>query len=983
MAFVTPRRSLLALSLLLTLAACAPSREVVAPEPEPEAPVVPGVDPALLAQPLGLDPAVRTGTLPNGLTYYVRRNAEPAARAELRLAVDVGSILEDEDQLGLAHFVEHMAFNGTERFPEQALVDFLEGIGMRFGPDLNAYTSFDETVYMLQVPTDSAGLLETGFEVLKEWASAVALTDAEIEKERGVVLEEWRMGRGAGARIRDQQFPVLFADSRYAERLPIGDPDVIRTAPPEALRRYYEEWYRPDLMSIVAVGDFDPDRIEALIRETFGPLENPPEPRPREAFEVPAHDETRFAIATDPEQTTTSVGVIYKEPAERDATVGGFRDRLAQRLFDRMLNMRLYELSQRANPPFVAAFVGKGGFVRPVDALFLQALVQDGGVPAGLDALATEAERVRRFGFTETELEREKADLLREYEVAFNERDKTESRRLASELVDHFLEDEPMPGIEREFDLAGMLLPTIALAEVNALAQELVSEANRVVLVSAPEGGEVPDEAQLRQVLAAVEAKDLEPYEDAVSAEPLVAAPPAPGAIVGESVYENGAGVTEWVLENGVRVVLRPTDFKNDEVLMTAFSPGGTSLAPDSLFRAAAVASAAANVGGVGAFSATDLGKKLAGQAVQVSPYVSEREEGLTGSASPQDLETLFQLVHLYFTAPRADSSAFEAYRQRVEAFIRNRSAQPEAVFSDTLQATLAQYHPRRLPLTVETLRRIELGEALGFYRDRFRDAGDFTFVFVGAFDPEAIAPLVEQYLATLPVAPREEAPRDLGIRPPEGVVEKVVRRGIEPKARVQLVFSGALDHRPDLPLPAADSLLASVDSAEVVDFAAEREAARRERYLLGAMADALRIRLREELREDRGGVYGVGVSANADRQLGTYTVAIGFGADPERVDELTAAVFEQIEHFQQEGPDAETVHKVQEADRRAQDVALRRNEHWLGALANAYRHDEPAEAHLYRTDLIQSLTPEAIREAAARYLDRQRYVEVVLLPEE
>lgn len=973
-----PRCSLLVLAFALALAACAPSREVAAPEAPAAAP---GLDPAMLAAPLGLDPEVRTGTLANGLTYYVRRNAEPADRAELRLVVDVGSILEDEDQLGLAHFVEHMAFNGTERFPELDLVNFLEGLGMRFGPDLNAYTSFDETVYMLQVPTDSAGLLETGLEVLQEWAGAVTLSDVEIEKERGVILEEWRLGRGAGARIRDQQFPVLFAGSRYAERLPIGDPEIIRSAPPEALRRFYRDWYRPELMAVVAVGDFEPARVEALIRETFSALEGPAEPRPREAFAVPAHEATRFAIATDPEQTTTSVGVIYKEPAERDATVGGFRHRLTQRLFNRMLNARLYELSQGAEPPFVAAFVGRGGFVRPVDALFLQALVQEGGLARGLDALATEAERVRRFGFTETELEREKADLRREFEVAFNEREKTESRRLAAGLVELFLEEEPAPGAARAFELAELLLPTIALAEVDALAQELVSEANRVVLVAAPEGSEVPQEDALRAVLAAAEAKELAPYEDLLSAEPLVAAPPAPGRITGESAYENGVGLLEWTLENGARVVLRPTDFKNDEVLLSAFSPGGTSLAPDSLFRAAEAASAAANAGGVGAFSATDLGKKLAGQAVQLSPFVSEREEGLNGRASPQDLETLFQLVHLYFTAPRADSSAFEAYRQRLEAFLRNRGAQPEAVFSDTLQATLAQYHPRRMPLTPEALGRIELAEAMAFYRERFRDAGDFTFVLVGAFEPAEVAPLVERYLATLPSEGREEAPRDLGIRPPEGVVRKVVRRGIEPKARVQIVFSGELEHRPELMLP--DSLLAEMDSSAVAHLAAERGAARRERFVLGALADALRIRLREELREDRGGVYGVAVNAGPDRLLGTYTLAIGFSADPERVEELTAALFDEIEHVQQEGPDAETVRKVQEADRRAQDVALRRNPHWLSALANAYRYDEPPEAYLYETDLIQALSPEALREAARRYLDRSRYVEVVLMPEE
>lgn len=967
------------LSLLLVLASCSATEPVVQP-------AAPAVETGLLAEPLGLDPAVRTGTLPNGLTYFVRRNAEPRERAELRLVVDAGSVLEDDDQRGLAHFLEHMAFNGTERYEKQELVDYLESLGMRFGPDLNAYTSFDETVYMLQVPTDSAGLLETGFEILSEWAGRIALEPEEIEKERGVVLEEWRLGRGAQARVFDRHFPVLVGGSRYAERLPIGTPDVIRTAPPEAFRRFYETWYRPGLMAVVAVGDFDPDAVERAIRATFSGLEYPADAEERPTFPVPSHDDTRVSIATDPELTATSVTVYFKQPPTDGRTVGAYRDRLRQRLYNRMLNARLYERTRLADPPYIGAFTGKAGLVRAADTYVMQALVEDGGVLRGLDAVLTEAARVRRHGFTETELERTKADLLRELEVAFNERETTRSADFAGELVSLFLEDEPAPGIAREYALAQELLPTITVAELDALAERVTGEADRVVLVSAPEkeGVAVPTEADLRAVFADVEAKEIEPYDDAVSAAPLVAEPPAPGGIASVSEYEDGSGITEYVLENGARVVLKPTDFKADEVLFAAISRGGSSLVADSLSRAAQQAAAAVGVGGLGPFSATELDKKLAGQAVRVQPYVGEQEEGLVGSAAPSDLETLFQLVHLHFTAPRADADAFDAFKQRYAGLIANRSAQPEAVFSDTLQATLAQGHPRRRPLTVDDVNALRLDAALGVYRDRFADASDFTFALVGAFEPAAVEPLVRQYLATLPASGREEEARDLGIRPPGGVVEKTVRRGIEPRARVQLVFPGTLDVRLDT-LAVTDTLLINGEAVPVADsiYAARVASARAERYLLGALADALRIRLREELREDRGGVYGVGVSARPDRLTGTYTVSVGFGADPERVDELVEAVRAEIERFQEEGSTEDVLQKVKEADRRAQQLALRDNRAWLGAITSAYPHGEAPMAYVDRSDLIERLSYGALRGAAQRYLDLDRYVKVVLLPEE
>lgn len=917
-------------------------------------------EPVPLDEPLGLDPAVRTGVLPNGLTYFVRRNTEPRNRAELRLAVDAGSVLEEEDQRGLAHLLEHMAFSGTERFPEQELVRFLERTGMRFGPDVNAYTSFDETVYLLQLPTDDAELFATGLEVLREWAGAITLDPDAIDRERGVVLEEWRVGRGAGARIQDQQVPVLFGDSRYAERLPIGDPEVIRRAPPERLRAFYETWYRPDLMAVVAVGDFDPEEVAARIRTLFADLPARPGAPPRPTFDVPAPAGTRFAIATDPEQTATVVELLHFVPARRLETVGDYRAALVDQLYVQLLNARLRELTRRPGAPFLAGLAFQGGFVRPVDAYGLAAVAPEGGVPRALEALLMEAARIRAHGFTETEFARARADLLRAYEQAYRERETTPSRVFADALVRLFLEGEAEPGIEREFALVRQLLPTIAREEVEARAEAVLGEGHRVVLVAAPETEPPPTEAELRAVLQAVAAVEPEPYEDAVPEGPLVAEPPQPGTIVAVRVFDD-LEVTEWTLSNGARVVLRPTDFRADEVLLTAFRPGGLSVYPDSLARAGRFAAAAVTVSGVGDFSATDLERVLAGRAVAVGPYIGEHEQGVTGRASPDDLDVLFQLVHLHLTAPRRDPEAFAAYQERTATALRTRQASPVAAFQDAITAALTQDHPRTRPATPEEVLALDLDDLLALYTERFRTASDLTLVLVGAFEPQTVAPLVERYVASLPTDPAAaERPRARGIGPPDGPTEVTVRRGLEPQARVQLVFHGLLRYQAE-------------------DAHAE---ARRERFLLSALAEALAIRLREELREERGGVYGVGVNATTNRVEGTYQVAIGFATDPERVDELVAAALAEVRAFQTEGPDADVLARVLEAGRRGEETGLRQNATWRAALATAWRHGERPEQVLFREDLRAQITPETLR-AMAAYLDPERLVRVVLLPQD
>ncbi len=911
--------------------------------------------PSGAAAPLPFDPSITHGVLPNGLAYYVRPNHKPEKRAELWLVVNAGSVLEDDDQQGLAHFVEHMAFNGTRRFAKQQIIDYLESIGMRFGADLNAATSFDDTIYNLTVPTDRPDAFAKGLDILQDWASGLTFDDQEIDRERGVVIEEWRLGRGADGRIRDRQLPVLFHGSRYAERLPIGKKEILEKAPHDALRRFYRDWYRPDLMAVIAVGDFpDPQAVATMIRERFAGLANPRHERPRRLYPVPPHAQTLYAIATDPEATATSIAVYHKEPQQPQSSAADYRRSLVERLYHSMLNARLDELGQQADPPFLWAASGEGRSVRTADTVFQGAGVKDGGVLRGLDALLTEIERVRRHGFTLTELEREKADVLRGYEQAYAERDKQESRDFADELSRNFLEGESAPGIAAELDLARAQLPTITLDEVNRLAARWTSPESRVVLVSAPERHDAPPPAEgdLRAVFAAVAGRDVPAYVDRTLAGPLVPEPPKPGTIVARSTIPE-IGVTEWRLSNGVRVLLKPTDFKNDEILLAGFQPGGHSLVPDSEFLSASIGTSLLRVGGLGRFDEVALQKALAGKVASAGASVSELEQDASGEASPQDAETMFELLYLSMTAPRRDPAAEAAALAKLRADLEDRLRSPGAVYGDRLREALSSGHFRRRPLDPSRLGEIHLDQAYDIFRQRFADANGFTFVIVGNLDLAKLEPLVLTWIGGLPSAGRHETWRDIGVPLPALPARIEVRKGIEPKAQVSLVWTG----------PA--------------------EWSRESSYDLDALADVLRIRLREVLREDKGGVYGVGVSGSVtDRPQGRFSFRIGFGCAPERVDELVAAALAEVRSLRDQPVAESYTAKVRETDRREREVSLKRNGFWVDALLSYLEHGVDPRLILRYDELVERSTPAHVEETARRFLDPDRYLLGVLRPE-
>lgn len=912
--------------------------------------------PAGLESPIPVDPNVKIGKLDNGLTYYIRHNEKPEDRLELRLVVNAGSILEDPDQLGLAHFVEHMAFNGTKNFEKNEIINYLQSIGVQFGADLNAYTSFDETVYILPIPADDEKIVDQGLQILEDWAHNLTFEGEEIDKERGVVIEEWRLGQSGERRMLDKYLPVIYKDSRYAERLPIGTRESLENFSHESIKRFYKEWYRPELMAVVAVGDVDVRDMEAKIKQYFGRIPAAEGPRPREEFKVPAHSETYVSIQTDKEAAYTQARLYFKTDPKYATSAQDYRDYLVERMFTGMLNKRLQELTREANPSFIFASTSYGGtWARTKHAFQAFAVMNEKGIKEGLQSVIMEIERVRRHGFTPGELKRYKMDVIKSYEVAYNERNKTESESYVDEYVNNFLEKEPIPGIEWEYNFAKQHIDGIGLDEVNALSEKWITKENRVVVITAPdkEGVVLPTEEEVKTALNKARIMKADPYEDAEIGESLMTELPDPGRITGEKKNE-ALGITEIELSNGVKVFLKPTDFKNDEIVMTTWSPGGHSLASDADYLSASNATSLVMEAGVADYDANTLQKLLAGKSLRVFPFIRELSEGVQGSTTPTDMEAFFQLTHLYLTNPRQDEKAFQSFIAKNKSILGNLMANPQYYFADQVQRTLSGDNPRGggFP-TEEDLDKIKLETAYSFYMERFADFSDFTFWFVGAFEVDSIKPMLEQYIATLPSSGRKDKWKDLGIRPPAAPLEKVVKKGVDEKSQVVLYW--------DTPQPFN----------------------RKDAYYLESFGEVMNIKLIELLREEKSGVYGVGAGAGAENMpYDHYSFQVGFPCAPENVEELTAETVAALKKFQTEGISDEDVKKVKEGQRRELEVNLKDNSYWANTLrVYHYQGWDPAEI-LQTGQRIEALNAKDVQEAAKKYVDPDKYIRIVLMPE-
>lgn len=894
---------------------------------------------------------MKAGVLPNGLHYYILPHHKPENRAFMWLAVNAGSVLEDDDQRGLAHLDEHMAFNGTARFPKQDIVNYIQDIGMRFGADLNAYTNFDETVYQLEVPTDKPEFVGKGMDILRDWAGDVAYDPKEVEAERGVVLEEWRLGLGANRRIFDKESKVLFAGSRYAERITIGDANTIEHAPKDTVQRFYKDWYRPDLMAVFVVGEIDPAAIEKQITERFGSLKNPDKERARIHGEVPKPGAVRVSIVTDHEATASDVDVYDVVATRPNASAADYRRTMVEGLYSAIMAERFAILRKKADAPFRRAGSRAGRVVREIDGLITSGSAKTGKVEDTLRAMLTEVRRVELHGFTQAELDRAKVNAARGAEEEEITYPTSQGRTRVAELVRHFLTGESVIGPRAEHAMVDKYLPTITLAEVNKVATQFGTK-NRSVLISAPDGTALPTQDKVLAILDEVGKSSPTAWADKPPAKTLMDTPPTAGKITKETKNDK-VGTTEWTLSNGARVIVKPTDFEKDSVVLQAWSPGGEALAKDKEWPSDRFAVELADVGGIGQFDTDDLRKVLTGKQATATVNIGETGESIGGAASVKDVETMFQLVYLRATAPRRDDEAIGVWRDSQVESLRNQQNSPEFKFAREASKFIYKNNPRRIALEPKDVENIDVDKAFAFYKDRFGDVSDFTFVIVGAVDLDKLKPLVETYLASLPGKGRKEAEKDLGIRKISGAQKKEWKFGEAPKASVRLDF-----HNDET-------------------WSRDKE---RDMTILGQV---LSIRLRENLREDKSGVYGVGAGGGISRaphQERSFTVR--FGCKPDRVDELADAVLKEIDDLEKNGIKQDYLDKVKATFLRQRETELKTNRFWVGWLLSAAKYGDDPALILETEPVVARMKSDLVVAAAKKYLNRKELLEVVLKPE-
>jgi zinc protease len=909
-----------------------------------------------LNAPIPSDPNLRTGKLPNGLTYFIRKNNKPENKVELRLVVNVGSTAERDDQQGLAHFLEHMAFNGTKNFKKNELVSYLQSIGVSFGSHLNAYTSFDETVYMLSIPTDKPGLLDKGILVLSDWASSLTLDPEEVQKERGVVLEELRIGKGADQRMRDRYFPKMFKGSIYADRLPIGKAEVLQNFDIKVLRDFYEDWYRPDLMAVVIVGSLDPDEMESKIKASFSDIKAKRPAKKLPAPTVPDHKETLIAIETDKEASVTQAQLVFKREPDPAKTLADFRQQLVRTYFNGMLNARFDEIRQSPDPPFVFGGGGFSSLVRNKGSFNAFGVTDAKSLTRTIGVFLDETNRVKQFGFTAPEFERMKQRYSASLENRYRERDKTDSWMHADTYAQLFLLDRRSPGVEFEYDFHRQVVPTITLAEINTLAKDAITPENRVIVVTGPEkqGVKYPTEAEILDLLKRADTAKLTPYVDNVVTEPLVGEL-ATTATIKEERTDAGLGITYWELSNGVKVALKPTDFKADQIVMRAFSPGGLSLVPDAHAFSGVFLGQVAGESGVKKLTRPQLTKMMAGKQAFASISLSDQFEYLNGSSTPKDLETMLQLAYLQFQQVNFEPGAFDSFISKQKQFLPNLIANPQSYFSKEVTKTMSGNHPRSIafPPTEEELSSAKLEHIKAIYADRFADASDFTFVFVGSFEADKMKPLILKYLGNLPSRRRVETWKDLGIRPPEGKLEKVIRKGVDQKSLVQIMFTGTTPY----------------DRKEARD--------------ISALGELLTIKLIEILREEKGGVYGVGAFGSlAKIPYERYSFTVSFPCGPENVESLTAAALAEIVKVQNGEIDDKDVEKVKEARRVRLREEFRRNEYWANSIVTNLSQGTQIYSQEELELNVGLITKDELQKAAKKFLKLDQMKKFVLMPE-
>jgi len=909
-----------------------------------------------LEQPAPMDPEIRYGVLDNGMTYYIRHNEEPKDRASFYIIQNVGALLENDDQNGLAHFLEHMAFNGTKHFEGKGILNTLEKRGVAFGRNINAYTAFTETVYNLsEVPTTDPGLIDTCLLVLNDWSHYLLLSDEEINNERGVITEEWRTRRNATFRMRSQWFPVLFKGSKYAVRDVIGDTTVIRYHQPETLRNFYHDWYRTDLQAIAIVGDIDVNVVEGKVKELFSKIPKVENPKQKPDFTIPNHDETYFVLATDKEATQSQITIYTLLPQEKKLPkdLNFLRDQIIESLYSMMTGTRIQELLQKGVPPFVNGYTQKSGFVRGYDTYVIGTAANPNEEAKALEAILIETERVKRHGFVNSELERAKANMLTGIESNYKQRDKINNESYCSEISDLFLTGQPSTGIDFYYPFAKAILPTITAEEISAKAKEWIKETNRTIVITGPaEGVTHLSESETMAILAKVKGMDIKPYSDGASSTSLITEE-LKGSKIKSEKRLNEFNAVEWTLKNNVKVIYRFADYEKDEVSLTAFSLGGTSLWDDQFVPSAEMAGTFIESYGVGDFDAITLQKMLAGKKVSLSPSLGGLTEGFSGSSSPTDFETMMQLTYLYFEKPRFDREAHDALMSRYMAYVANIEKDPRKTMQDSLLFITTSYHPRSRTISTKFLQEVKFDDIERVYRDRIQDAGDFTFFIVGNIDEATVKSNVEKYLGSLTDSKRKETWKDRGVRNPDGKTTKRIPVALTtPKANVNVIYSNEMDFT------------------------------QRNRLMLRIFDGILNLRYIETVREDEGGTYGVRVGSNLNQYpYGKVSLSMNFDCDPERAEHLKSILYREIDKIVTEGPTTVDFDKTIQNMLKERQESRPHNSFWMNSLYGYYFSGINSADETNYEAILKTLTQKDIQDFAKRLVANVDIMDIVFVP--
>lgn len=899
---------------------------------------------------IGRDPEVRIGTLPNGFTYYIRKCVEPKNRAIFYLVNKVGSVLEDDNQRGLAHFLEHMGFDGTTNFPKNQLIDYLQKSGVRFGADLNAYTSFDETVYQLPIPTEDYNVIKNGIQIMHDWAQGALLLTEDINRERNVVLEEKRLRLGANQRMQEKTYPIIYHGSRYAERIPIGTDEVLNSFKPETIKKFYHDWYRPDLQALIAVGDFDPDVIEARIKEKFADLKNPDGERERDIYQVPLNDTSRFIAVTDKEASATTAEFLFKHPAHFVQTEGDYLNMMSRSIFNIMIQNRFRELNKETGNPFVTAQAGIGTYPGNMEVLRFAATASPGQLENSLKAIWRENIRAIRFGFTESELRRAKTYFYSSKYYAVKQKEKISSITYVKQYMQNFLRGDAIPDEDTELKMTVFFLPKITLKDLNSTWHQYTTRGSHDIIITAPEKDKahLPDEATVKNWMNDVIQEDMKPYIDSIVTQaPLIAKSPGKSKVTNKQVFDD-LGVTELTLSNGVKVVLKPTEFNNLNILFSAFAPGGTSLYSNADYPSANTAIPIVTGGGVGDLNSMQLLKLLENKSASVTPYITEHLQGVNGSCFASTLEMALQLTNLYFTKPRKDTASFNNFMSKYKSAQPNRRSNPNNIYNDTVNNVLG-----RLRHGTPGMKSVTLDKAFNIYQERFADASNFTFVFVGKFEVGNITSLVEKYLGTLPSTYKHEQAVDLKDHIKDGKIQRTVYAGADNKATVKLIYSGDYNYTSEC------------------------------NQQFNALNEVLKIRLIERLRLQESGIYSTDVSTQLSKTpAARYTFTITFTCAPENVEKLIAAAQDEIDKIKTNGPGQVNIDKYKTASALAIETQLKNNIFWLSYLTAEYENSGDINDITHYKTRLENVTPASLKDIASQYLSGTNFARLVMLPE-